>query len=169
MSSGPFIAAFDIATATGVCDGNPGSRPRCFTWFMSDAGDLRPFKLCYFRNLLDEYFKYHNISAVYYEAPLNIRTLMTIGASDDTVALLRGAVGVLESCAVHAGIEVVEAVPVQTARKTLTGHGTFKRIKGKSAAKDAIMAAAGLRGVHVTTDHEADAYAVWYHAAKMGG
>ena len=31
------IAAFDVASATGVCHGIPGAKPYVFTWYMRDA------------------------------------------------------------------------------------------------------------------------------------
>ena len=102
------------------------------------------------------------IDAVYYEQPVNLRVMMKIGATDEMIALLRGAVGVLESCAVHAGIKTVEAVSVQDARQALTGKRTFARLRGKSTAKDAIINTAKMMGVDVKTEHEADAYAVWW-------
>jgi hypothetical protein len=155
------IAAFDIATATGVCDGAPGSAPRVFTWYLDDGGQSRAHKLCYFRRLLDKYFaEEQGITAVYYEAPVNIGVMMKIGATDKVIALLRGAVGVFESCAINAGIPVVEAVSIQDARQALTGKRTFK----KGTAKNAIMQTAKMMGVKVETDHEADAYAVWWYA-----
>lgn len=158
------IAAFDIATATGGCSGLPGSKPLVWTWFLDDAGKDRPRKLCYFRRLLDTYFDSVDLEAVYYEQPVNLRAMLRIGATDDTIALLRGAVGVLESCAVHAGIQTVEAVSVQNARGILTGQRTFPRVNGKSTAKDVITRTARTMGVEVVTDHEADAYAVWWYA-----
>jgi hypothetical protein len=168
MTAGPFIAAFDVATATGVCDGACGGTPRVFTWYLDDAGKERARKLCYFRRLLDKYFaENHAIEAVYYEAPVNIRAMMRIGATDETIALLRGAVGVLESCAVHAGIQCVEPVPVQNARDALTGQRTFKRVNGKSTAKDAIIGTAKTMGVKVENEHEADSFAVWWYACAL--
>jgi hypothetical protein len=167
VSQERFIAAFDIATAVGACDGLVGARPRVWTWWLDDAGKSRPIKLCYFRRLLDEYFSSVHVDAVYYEAPMNLRAMMSMGTSDDTIALLRGAVGVIESCAAHHGVQVIESVPVQDARQALTGKRTFAKVKGKNAAKEAIMATARMMGVDVATDHEADAYAVyWYACAK---
>ena len=87
-----------------------------------------------------------------------------MGASEETIALLRGAIGVVESCAVHHGVQIVEPVSVQDARQALTGKRTFPRVKGKSTAKDAIMDTARMLGVDVATDHESDAFAVWWWA-----
>ena len=162
-----FIAAFDLATATGVCDGEVGRSPRVWTWYLDDAGKGRAHKLCYLRRMLDKYFADAGPAAVYYEQPINIRAMMSIGATDETIALLRGTVGVLESCAVHAGIQTVEPVPVQNAREALTGQRTFSRKKGKSTAKDAIIKTATMLGVTVNTEQEADAFAVWNYACAM--
>jgi hypothetical protein len=167
VTTGPFIAAFDIASAVGCCDGIPGAVPRVWTWWLTDSGDSRALKLCYFRRLLDEYFSSVHVDAVYYEQPMNLRAMMSMGTSEDTIALLRGAIGVIESSAVHHGVQIVEAVNVQDARQALTGKRTFKRVKGKSTAKDAIMDTARMLGVEVATEHEADAFAVfWYAGAK---
>jgi hypothetical protein len=168
MTVQPFIAAFDIATAVGACDGVPGRVPRVWTWFLDDATGGRRFKFCYFRRLLDEYFGGVHVDAVYYEQPVNLRVLMQIGATEEVIAMLRGAIGVIESSATHAGIQTVLPVSVQDARGALTGKRTFPRRKvGKksvSTAKDAIMDTARMMGVDVATDHEADAYAVWWYA-----
>jgi hypothetical protein len=164
VSTRPFIAAFDIATATGGCDGIVGSHPRVWTWFLDDGGKSRPLKLCYFRRLLDTYFSEVHVDAVYYEQPVNLRAMMRIGTSEDTIAMLRGLIGVIESSAVHHGIQIVEPIAVQAARQALTGKRTFKRVKGKSTAKDAIMDTARMMKVDVATEHEADAYAVWWYA-----
>lgn len=167
IPSKPFIAAFDIATATGVCHGRVGGVPHCFSWHMDDVGKGRPNRLAYFRRLLDSYFSATEIDAVYYEAPVNLRVMLKIGASEDTIALLRGAIGVLESAAVHAGITTVEAVPVQNAREALTGQRTFSKIAGKSTAKDAVMRAAKMLKVNVANDNEGDAFACWWYACAM--
>ena len=91
----PFIAAFDIATATGVCHGRPGCAPAVWTWHLDDGGKSRAYRLCYFRRLCDEYFHSTEIDAVYYEEPVRMGAMMHIGASDATITLLRGAIGVL--------------------------------------------------------------------------
>ena len=165
-NSKPFIAAFDIATATGVCHGHPGSVPAVWTWWLDDCGKSRPYRLCYLRRLLDNYFASTEIDAVYYEQPVNIRAMMRIGATEETIALLRGAVGVLESAAIHAGIQTVEAVSVQDARQALTGQRTFSKVAGKSTAKTAVMQWAKVLGVDTKNDHEADAYAIWWRSLR---
>jgi hypothetical protein len=163
----PVIAAFDVATATGVCQGVPGGVPAVWTWHLSDGGKSRAYRLCYLRRLCDKYFHSTEIDAVYYEEPVNLRVMMKIGATDETIALLRGAVGVLEACAIHAGIQTVEAVPVQKARRALTGQGTYSRIQGKSMAKEAVMRTVKMLGVEAKNDNEADSYAVWFYACAL--
>jgi hypothetical protein len=90
--------------------------------------------------------------------------MMQIGATEDTVALLRGAIGVLEATAAEAGVHRIQAVSVQDARQSLTGRRTFA--KG-GEAKLAVLSAAKSMGVDCKTDHEADSYAVWWYAAAM--
>jgi hypothetical protein len=90
--------------------------------------------------------------------------MIQIGATEDTVALLRGAIGVLEATAAEAGVHRIEAVAVQDARQSLTGRRTFA--KG-GEAKLAVISAARSMGVAVATDHEADAYAVFWYASAM--
>lgn len=155
-----FITALDVATATGICHGRVGATPLTFTWHLDDGGKARPLRLCYFRRRLDQYFDSTMVDAVYYEAPVNLRVMMKIGASDETIALLRGAIGVLEASAVHAGITTVEAIPVQNAREALTGQRTFT----KGTAKAKIIQTAKMLGVAVANEHEADSYAVWWTA-----
>ena len=167
MSQERFIAAFDIATAVGACDGLIGARPRVFTWWLDDAGKSRAVKLCYFRRLLDLYFAEQHVDAVYYEEPMNLRAMMNMGTSESTIALLRGAIGVIESCAVHHGVQVIGGISVQDARQALTGRRTFPRVNGKSTAKDAIIDVARMLKVDVATEHEADAFAVWNYACAM--
>jgi hypothetical protein len=157
-----FIAAFDLATATGVCHGTVGGVPHVWTWFLSDSEGGRPVKLAYLRRLLDKYFESTIIDAVYYEAPMPLRAMMERGASEDVIALLRGSIGVLESCAAHAGIQTIEAVSVQRARTALIGRQTRSKIKG--AGKEAVQRVAKMMGVAVTDDHQADAYACWFYA-----
>lgn len=163
----PFIAGFDIATATGVCDGPVGGKPRVFTWHLDDAGTARPVKLAYFRRLCDQYFTEVKLDAVYFEKALNIRIALKIGASDEQVSLLRGLIGVFESCAANAGIPIIEGIDVQDARQSLTGQRTFDKVAGKSTAKDAVMRVAATMGVSVDDEHQADAYAIWWRAGAL--
>jgi Holliday junction resolvasome RuvABC endonuclease subunit len=154
------IAAFDLATNTGVCAGIPGAAPLLWTWHLDD-GDVprsRALRLGYLLRLCTRFFKETHVDAVYYEAPLNIGILMKIGASEETVSLLRGAVGILEGCAADAGIRTIEGVSIRSARASLLGHGEGK------ADKKAVMARVRVMGHDVKNDNESDAFAVYWHA-----
>jgi hypothetical protein len=108
------------------------------------------------------------IDIVRFESPLNIRVLMKIGASDETVTLLRGAIGVLEAATAKAGIGDVAAISVQDARKHFLGQATFKKNKaGKSPAKDYVLRQCEILGYKVSTDHEADAVAIFSYASAL--
>lgn len=163
LNSGPIIAAFDVATACGACDGRPGTQPRVWTWHLGDAGASRAYKLAYFRRLVDAYLAEALPDRLVYEKPLNIRIALKLGASDDQVSLLRGAIGVLESCAANAGVPFIEGISVQDARQHLTGQRTFpKARKGQpSLAKQAVMQRAAMLGVACENDNESDAFAIW--------
>ena len=162
-TSGPLIAAFDVATSVGVCLGKPGERqPFVTTWNLRNAGKPRPRRLLYFSNLLDKMFAENSVDMVRFESPLPIAVASKIGASEETMLLLRGAIGVLETCAMRAGIEDIDSFGVQEARKHFLGQARFpKGANGKSAAKDYVLIQCETLGIKVMTDHEADAVAGW--------
>lgn len=151
------ISAFDFATTVGVCDGRIGEKPRHFTWFLEDAGEGRPLRLALFRQFCDAYFAEYRPDVVCYEKPLPIAIAVRIGAAEDVVLMLRGGLGVLESCAAIAGVKRIESIGVQDARKHFTGQRTFK----KGEAKAAVMRACSAMGYKVANADEADAVAIW--------
>jgi hypothetical protein len=170
----PLIAAFDVATNTGVCDGVAGGIPRLWTWVLSDAGDGRPRRLAYLRAYLDSYFKENAVGRVFYEKPMPIAAQVNakpgsgFGASEDQLAFLRGSLGVLEACAAMAGIHVIEGVSVQDARKHFCGQRTFARgADGKSQAKDAVLRMCAILKIPAANDHEADAAAIWSYGCAI--
>lgn len=165
----PYIAAFDLATATGVADSHHGiDKPRLWTWHLDDAGSERAPRLGYLWRLLDAYFaevKHIGPAGVIvaYELPLSIGVIANrmkagiFNTSEATLATLRGSIGVLEACASHHGITDIRPIVVQDARKHLTGQRTFRDID----PKDAVMKAAGSLGWDPQNDNEADAAAIW--------
>ena len=176
LPGGPMIAAFDVATAVGCCDGRTGARvPRVWTWHLDDAGKVRAYRLAFLRRLFDAYFAEGKPDRVVYERPLPLGVIMSAKkgsgfvVSDDQLMFLRGAIGVLESCAANAGIPVIEAISVQDARQHLTGQRTYpKAKKGQpSPAKLAVQERARVLGVACETFDEADAFAIWsYDVAR---
>ena len=165
----PLVAAFDVATSTGVCLGHVGDRtPRVTTWDMREAGPSRARRLLYFSDLCDEFFRHHMIDVLRYEAPMPIAIAAKVGASEETMLLLRGMVGVLECCGARACIFDINSFAVQDARKHLTGQRTFaKGAPGKSAAKLAVLKTARMLGVDCRNDNESDAFCGWSYTCAL--
>lgn len=168
----PVIAAFDIATSTGVCWGRVGTKhPDLATWNMREAGPLRPPRLLWFFNLCAEFFDENQIDQLWYEAPMGIAVMNKIGASEETVALLRGFVAVLELCALRFGRldpNQIHSFTVQDAREHLTGKRTHGRSKsGRSYGKDEVLKVAKMLGIQCKNDNEGDAFAGWSYACGL--
>lgn len=125
------IVGMDIATQCGVADGEPGKVPRCFSWDMRKAGDGRPARLAMLAAYWSRYLDENQPDAVFYEAGMGLQAAMRVGTNDDTFALLRGAIGVVEATAYRHRIKVIQAVTVSDARKHFTGRTSFPKGKGK--------------------------------------
>jgi hypothetical protein len=175
MSDAPVIAAFDLATSTGVCWGRVGDRrPTLATWNTRQGGPTRPARLSWFFDLCVDFFDDtqtgYQIDQVWYEAPMALNVMIKIGASDETVAMLRGLVAVLELAAFRSGIkpEQIRSFDVQDARHHLTGKRRHGRTKsGRSLGKQEVMDIARMLGVEVTNDNEGDAFAGWSYACGL--
>ena len=162
MSKGPVIAAFDIASKTGVCWGVPGGKPHLATWDLGKAGE-RPARLSLFWDLLCEFFEDEQPDVARYEAPMNIPGMFKKGASEETMLLLRGAIGVFEAAAYRAGIKDIASFTVFKARKHLTGRAVWKSKDGK----DEVMRVAKMLRVKVANDNEGDAFAGWSYCCGL--
>ena len=153
------VATFDIATATGVCVGRVGGKPKVATWDLSAGGSSRPARLLYFSNLLDELFARQKIDVVRCEAPLELAGQVRIGTNESVQLFLRGAIGVFEVCAARAKIPDIGMFDVQKAREHLTGSRTFpKNKKGKSTAKLEVWKVAKMLGVKCADYEQSDAF-----------
>lgn len=165
----PFIAAFDLATATGCADGYPDQKaPRLWSWYLDDAGSERAHRLAYLWRFCDSYFIQQKslglpVDEVVYEKPLGIAVIAQMMAkrlyntSEETLSTLRGSIGVLEACAAHHGIRVIRGMDIKDARKHLTGQRTFP----DGNAKQATLRASHALGWNPQNDNEADASALW--------
>lgn len=177
------ITAFDLATATGVCDGAVGGKPRLWTWFLSDAGDGRPERLFCLATFLRKYFKQEACDGVIYEAPMPLgmlnshqprRNAMTgelesdkgFMLSEANVAFARGAIGVLE-CMCAEFRKPVKAVRVQDARKSVLGWATNSEKKTKINTKKRVVEDVKRLGVDAENDNECDAYIAWRFACSQ--
>jgi hypothetical protein len=168
MSKPPVIAAFDIATKTGVCWGKPGGKPQLATWDMHLAGTARPARFSLFYDYCNEFFQNETVDQVWYESPMGLGAMHERGASEETVALLRGLAGVLELVAYRAGIKHIESFMVQSARKHLTGIGRFRNSKSNpKAGKAAVMKVCEMLKIPVSNDNEGDAFAGWSYCCGL--
>lgn len=105
----------------------------------------------------ERYFATYRVDALFYERGLSLAAAMEIGMSDDTMALLRGAIGVVEACAARAGIPRIEAVGVQEARRHLLGSGRIPKGQGKKLVRERCH----VLGWPTANEDESDAAAIW--------
>jgi hypothetical protein len=177
------IAAFDLATATGVCDGPVGGKPRLWTWHLDDAGLARPERLFCLATFLRKYFKQEPCDAVVYEAPMPLgmlnshqprRSAITgelesdkgFMLSEANVAFARGAIGVLEMTCCEFG-KPVESVRVQEARKSVLGWATNSEKKTGIKTKKRVIDDVKRLGIDAENDNEADSYVLWAHKVAL--
>jgi hypothetical protein len=160
------ICAFDLATATGVCDGAVGGKPRLFTWWLSDAGDSAGARWHMLHDTLDRYFEKEPCDGVVYELPMPLAVMGDIGAQEATVKFLRGAIGVLEERCYRHG-KKVEGLSVQDARQAVLGWRTNKEKKSGIKTKARVMRDVKLLGVECDNDNECDAWVIWSFAAAL--
>lgn len=166
------ISAFDIATATGVCDGAVGGAPRLFSWFLDDAGKSRPARLLALRQFLCRYFEKEPCDGVVYEAPMPLGVLSQkpgkrgMVMSEANVSFARGAIGVLEmTCAEYK--KPVEAVAVQSARSSVLGWGLNVESRSGINTKARVMRDLKMLKIPFENDNEADAYVLWQYACNL--
>jgi hypothetical protein len=163
------IAAFDLATITGVCDGPVGGKPRLFSWFLSDGGTSRPARLAHLRRFLVSYFDQEPCGSVVYEAPIPIGMLASkkdkrVMMSEANVAFARGAVGVLEATCYEHG-KKVEALGVMDARSCVLGWRTNRT--SENTKKRVVREARMLGAKAAENDNETDAWVLWSYACAL--
>jgi hypothetical protein len=167
MNESPIIASFDIATKTGLCWGRPGSKPQLASWNMRLAG-TRPARFNLFYEYCIQFFAEEDIDQCWYEMPMGLGSMHKVGASEETIALLRGLVGVLELAAYRSDVRHIEAYTVTAARKHFTGKGTFRNSRSNPrAGKAAVMEVCRMLGVKFEDDDQADAYCGWSFACSL--
>ena len=158
------ITGLDIATSCGAADGVPGSRPRFWTWNLRKAGEGRPARLALLMAYVMRYLDENRPDGVFYEAGMTMRVALSVGATDETLAFLRGSIGVVEACCARAKVPTIQAVDVQAARKHFTGRASFP--KGKS--KGMVYSHCRALGWTPANQDESDAGAIFsYGCAQM--
>jgi|SRR6267142_2534289 len=159
----PFIACFDSATAVGVCDGTVGAaKPRMITWDLREGGESRPARLLHLSRHLGAYYRENRVDFAFVEAPLPIAVMMDIGASDETVQMLRGVVAIIETVSARANVPIAWW-RVQEARKAVTGRSTFPR----GTAKREVMKHLRMLGHEPEDDNQADALVGWLYQSAL--
>jgi len=158
------ITAFDLATATGICDGAPGTTPRLFSWFLSDGGDSHGARLHELHKFLCRYFETQPCDGVVYEAPLDVAALKSMGPRNNaSFEFANAARGILvERC--HALGKPAEALSVQDARHAVLGWRTNRKKKSGIETKARVMRDVKMLGADFDNDNEADAWVIWTYA-----
>lgn len=162
MGARPFITALDLATKTGACFGPAGaSKPILETWNLSVAKE-RPDRLVLLDSMLERHFADHRPVMLFYEAPLPMAVMMQIGASDETIQMLRSLIAVTEQACARNGVKVA-SWQVQQARHAVMGKGRFKR----GEAKKAVLAFCRMLRYEPQNDNEADALIGWLYESAI--
>jgi hypothetical protein len=128
------------------------------------------------RDYADRYFAEAKPDCVFYEKGLPIAALLAqagkkgmqatfrMGATDETIGFLRGAIGIIEASAAKAKIPHIEGVDVQTARRYLTGSGRLPKGEGK----DVVFDWCRRLGWNPANTDESDSMAIWaYGCGQM--
>jgi len=154
----PLVVGMDIATTTGVAYGRPDvGNPCVATWNLRNAGKSRPHRLAELADRCFVFFGQFPPDMLFYEQGLSLAAGMEIGMKEETFAMLRGAIGVVEAVAAKCKIPIIKAVSVQDARRHLLGAGRIPKGEGKKLVFDRCRA---LRWP-VTNEDESDAAAIW--------
>jgi hypothetical protein len=158
----PRIAAFDIATATGVADGYPGEIPTLETVRFGADGDSH-LKICsralgwIAKRLTDD-----PPDIAYIEAPMPLGAAIHGKSNARTIVRLHSLYGIVGAAVTLKGIPLhqVEVGPV---RQTFIGHAQLKGDEAKRRCK----AMCKLLGWPCHTLDEGDAGALWHFACSV--
>lgn len=160
----PVILALDVATLTGYCLGRVGARePLIGSINLRDVGTSRPRRFLYLAKSLASLFASHEIDQVRFESPMNIAVAARVGATEEVMLLLRGAIGVVECEAARAGIEDIDSFTVQEARKHVLDVGRVPKGTGKKEVMKAVTAL----GYKCANEDQSDALAGWLYCSAL--
>jgi Holliday junction resolvasome RuvABC endonuclease subunit len=162
MGHRPYITCLDLATKTGAAHGVAGAKhPILETWDLSEAKE-RPDKLVLLDSMLERHIADYKPDAIFYEAALPINVLMKIGATEETIQMMRSLIGTVEQACARHGVKVAHW-QVQAARRGVMGRGRFKR----GEAKKAVMAFCRMLRYDAKNDNEADALIGWLYQSAL--
>ena len=153
----PIVVGMDIATTTGVAYGRANGNPDVRTWDLRKGGKSRPYRIAELADRCFEFFGKVQPDMLFYEQGLTLAAAYEIGTSEETFALLRGAIGVVEAVAAKCRIPIIRPVKVMDARRHLLGAGRIPKGEGKKLVFDRCRA---LRWP-VTNMDESDSCAIW--------
>src|SRR5258706_15434828 len=93
----PLVVGMDIATTTGVAYARADGNPSMQTWDLRKGGKSRPHRLAFLAELCFDFFGSFNVDMLFYEQGLTLAAAYEIGTSEETFAMLRGAISVVEA------------------------------------------------------------------------
>jgi Holliday junction resolvasome RuvABC endonuclease subunit len=131
------------------------------TWDISKVGE-RPERLLALDEMLERHFADWPVEMVFYEAPLPLAVLLSIGATEKTLQMMRSLVAVTEQACARHGLKV-GSWQVQAARRAVTGIGRHKR----GEAKKNVLAFCRMLGHQPKNDNESDALIGWLFQSAL--
>jgi hypothetical protein len=169
------IAAFDLASTTGICFGETeclADQPqqKLETWLLVGDPDDRFVVL---HNLVRRFLAEILPDRVYYEAPIPMGAIGESGRSrvllsEKNVSFLRGMIGVFRmTCRQFQ--RPCEPIAPQTARRAVLGWGTNRAMNSGLKTKERVLSEARLLFPNVSfkNDNEADAFVLWRYACAL--
>lgn len=145
--------ALDLGTNTGVVRGLPGAAPTSETWRLPSGGrENVGATMSAFEERLSAALE--GVTLIAFEAPFLGRSMKDMSAARRVL----GWPVIVEMLAFRRAIPVYE-VNIASARKAFTGNGR--------AEKSEVMEWARRRGFNPNSDHEGDAFAVWYFLVSV--
>lgn len=146
----------DIATKSGWCEGEPGSKPIFGSLVLGGEGAEHPAKNGALFKFLGGRFQAFRPRAFVYEAPL--------ARNASTAELLMGLAGTAQAAAYLCGVPIIRQSHVSSVRAFFLPKGSPR---GGPAVKQAVIAECRRRGYEPQNDDEADAIAGWEHACSL--
>lgn len=156
------ILALDLATQCGCCHGGAAGKPRLWTWDLRDGGPVWTDKLGMLARFMAEYLDEYRPNMAVYELPMPLAPMMERGAREETVALLRGAIGVAVALCSTRGM-LVRGVRPGAARKAVLGWSRNTQGNTKARVFEEVKA---LYRVAPQNHNEADAFVLWRWACN---
>lgn len=156
------ILACDIATTTGLADGEPGQVPKLSTVRFGADGDPH-LKICS-RALgwIAERLTDDPPDVVCIETPMPLGAAISGKSNAKSIVRLNSLYGIVGAAAILKSIPVIE-VDVKLARQVFIGHRDLERGEAKRRAKGMCR----MLGWPCANVDEADAAAIWHYGCSI--